>query len=124
MAIIQVNCRFCNQTELVRKHCIGAAGFQRFRCLNCKRSFQFNYAYEACKPRVKEQIVDMAMNSSGVRETARVLKVGYNTVLRTLKKLALKQVTTIPFDLAHIELICEVDEQWSFVGKKKNQRWL
>ncbi|BAX51523.1 hypothetical protein PDPUS_2_00930 [Photobacterium damselae subsp. piscicida] len=27
----------------------------------------------------------MAMNSSGVRETGRVLKVGYNTVLRTLK---------------------------------------
>ncbi|MGQ5487184.1 IS1 family transposase, partial [Photobacterium damselae subsp. piscicida] len=26
--------------------------------------------------------------------------------------------------IAHIELICEVDEQWSFVGKKKNQRWL
>ncbi len=21
-------------------------------------------------------------------------------------------------------MICEVDEQWSFVGKKKNQRWL
>ncbi|ARR51845.1 hypothetical protein CAY62_20765 (plasmid) [Photobacterium damselae subsp. damselae] len=41
----------------------------------------------------------MAMNSSGVRETARVLKMGYNTVLRTLKKLAPKQVTTIPFDL-------------------------
>ncbi|CAK2060907.1 hypothetical protein VCRA2118O41_380020 [Vibrio crassostreae] len=27
----------------------------------------------------------MAMNSSGVRETSRVLKVGHNTVLRTLK---------------------------------------
>ncbi len=27
----------------------------------------------------------LAMNSSGVRETSRVLKVGYNTVLRTLK---------------------------------------
>ncbi|GAD74070.1 putative transposase [Vibrio azureus NBRC 104587] len=86
MATIQVNCRFCNQSEPVRKHGIGAAGFQRFRCLDCKRSFQLDYAYEAYKPWVKEQIVDMAMNSSGDRETARVLKVGYNTVLRTLKK--------------------------------------
>ena len=86
MATIQVNCRFCNQTESVQKQGIGAAGFQRFRCLDCKRSFQLDQAYEAYKPRVKKQIVDMAMNSSGVRETARVLKVGYNTVLRTLKK--------------------------------------
>lgn len=70
----------------VRKHGIGAAGFQRFRCLGCKRSFRLDYAYEAYKPRFKEQIVDMAMSSSGVRETARVLKVGYNNVLRTLKK--------------------------------------
>ncbi len=29
-----------------------------------------------------------------------------------------------PFDIANIELICEVDEQWSFVGNKTNQRWL
>ncbi len=86
MATIQVNCRFCNQTEHVRKHGISVSGFQRFRCLECKRSFQLNYAYEAYKPNIKEQIVDMAMNSSGVRETSRVLKVGYNTVLRTLKK--------------------------------------
>lgn len=90
MATTQVNCRFCNKTEPVRKHGIGAAGFQRFRCLDCKRSFQLDYVYEAYKPRVKEQIVDMAMNSSGVRETARVLKVGYNTVLRTLKKTHVK----------------------------------
>ncbi|EGU33385.1 putative transposase A [Vibrio ichthyoenteri ATCC 700023] len=34
---------------------------------------------------VKEQIIDMTMNSSGVRETSRVLKVCYNTVLLTLK---------------------------------------
>lgn len=85
MATIQVNCRFCNQTEYVRKHGTGVSGFRRFRCLECKRSFQLDYAYEAYKPKVKEQIIDMAMNSSGVRETSRVLKVGYNTVLRTLK---------------------------------------
>ncbi len=33
-------------------------------------------------------------------------------------------VTSIPFDKANISLICEVDEQWSFVGKKKNRRRL
>ena len=68
MAIIQVNCRFCYQTESVRKHGIGAAGFQRFRCLDCKRSFQLDYAYEAYKPEVKEQIVDMVIGTFIERE--------------------------------------------------------
>ena len=30
----------------------------------------------------------------------------------------------MPLDAANIKLICEVDEQWSFVGHKKNQRGL
>ncbi|OLQ80600.1 transposase [Photobacterium damselae subsp. piscicida] len=85
MATIDVKCRFCNQAEQVRKYGTNPRGAQRYRCFDCNRTFLLDYAYEACKPGVKEKIVDMAMNSSGVRETGRVLKVGYNTVLRTLK---------------------------------------
>jgi transposase-like protein len=47
--------------------------------------FQLTYAYEARKPGVKEQITEMAFNGSGVRDTARTLKIGINTVIRTLK---------------------------------------
>lgn len=85
MATIQVQCRFCHKTEPVRKHGKGHSGYSRFRCIECRKSFQLDYVYEARKPNVKEKIVDMAMNSSGVRETARVLNVAYNTVLSTLK---------------------------------------
>ncbi|WP_415679760.1 IS1 family transposase, partial [Vibrio ordalii] len=46
MPTIQVQCRFCNQTEHVRKHGTGVTGFQRFRCIECKRSFQLDYIYE------------------------------------------------------------------------------
>jgi len=35
---------------------------------------------------VKQQIVDMAMNASGIRDTARVLHISPNTVLAELKK--------------------------------------
>ncbi|MGY5781451.1 IS1-like element transposase [Vibrio chemaguriensis] len=38
--------------------------------------------------RCKRKIVDMSINSSGVRETAQVLNVAYNTVLSALKNLA------------------------------------
>ena len=35
---------------------------------------------------VKQQIVDMAMNASGIRETARVLHISPTTVIKELKK--------------------------------------
>jgi len=35
---------------------------------------------------VKEHIVDMAMNASGIRDTARVLHISTNTVMTELKK--------------------------------------
>lgn len=85
MATILVPCRFCGQTHCVRKHGTGYAGYPRFRCLECRKSFQLEYAYEAHKPGTKGKIVDMAMNGSGVRDTVRTLKVGINTVIRTLK---------------------------------------
>ena len=35
---------------------------------------------------LKEQIVEMAMNASGIRDTVRVLHVSTNTVMTELKK--------------------------------------
>ncbi|WP_370689043.1 IS1-like element transposase [Xenorhabdus aichiensis] len=31
------------------------------------------YTYQVCKPGVKEQIINMAMNNGGILDTARVL---------------------------------------------------
>lgn len=41
-----------------------------------------------------------------------------------IKKLTPRQVTPLPLDNLHIQLICEVDEMWSFVDNKKQQHWL
>ncbi|MDE9590596.1 IS1-like element transposase, partial [Xenorhabdus bovienii] len=54
-------------------------------CKDCQRTFQLNYRYNGHKPGMKEKIVDMAINGSGVRDTGRVLGLGINTVMRTLK---------------------------------------
>jgi transposase-like protein len=35
---------------------------------------------------MKERIVDMALNGSGIRDTSRVLSVAIGTVITTLKK--------------------------------------
>ncbi|OZI14727.1 hypothetical protein CE195_06665 [Sodalis-like symbiont of Philaenus spumarius] len=39
---------------------------ERFRCQCCRRVFQLTYRYEARKPGIKEQIVDMAFNRKRV----------------------------------------------------------
>jgi transposase-like protein len=45
-----------------------------------------NYSYQGRLPEVKQQILDMAVNGSGIRDTARVLQISPSTVIAELKK--------------------------------------
>lgn len=84
MATVPVHCPRCHSDEIYR-HGRSTSQHERFRCRLCQRVFQLTYTYEARKPGVKEQIIDMAHNGSGVRDTARTLNIGINTVIRALK---------------------------------------
>ncbi|CND27908.1 IS1N transposase [Yersinia pseudotuberculosis] len=84
MASVNVHCPRC-QSTLVYWHGQSPRGSDRFRYRDCHRVFQLTCTSEVRKPRVKEQIVEMAFNCSGVRDPARVLKIGINTVIRALK---------------------------------------
>lgn len=81
----EVSCPSCVSTDLV-KNGHSENGTQRYRCNACKKSFQCVYRYNARKPGVKEQIIELTMNSSGVRDISRTLKVSTATVISTLKK--------------------------------------
>ena len=88
--IIQVlHCPHCQGTDIVR-HGNTCQGKQRYRCRECRegrgRTFLLDYSYAGQSPEIKEQIVEMAMNASGIRDTARVLHVSTNTVMTELKK--------------------------------------
>ena len=88
--IIQVlHCPYCQGSDIV-KHGLSPEGKQRSRCRTCLegrgRTFLLDYSYAGQSPAVKQQIVDMAMNASGIRDTARVLHVSPTTVLKELKK--------------------------------------
>lgn len=63
----------------------------------------------------------MTMNGSGVRDICRVLRVSINTVLKTIRQQA-KQVCdpVVPARVTDLQ----IDEMWTFVGKKDNARWL
>ena len=73
----------------ITKHGKTAEGKRRYKCRNseCTRhSFVLEYSYHGYLPTVKQQICDMAMNGSGIRDTARVLKISPTTVIEELKK--------------------------------------
>ena len=84
-----LHCRYCQGTDIGR-HGMTAEGKQRYRCRECRlgrgRTFLLEYTYAAQSPEVKQQIVDMALNTSGIRDTARVLHVSPTTVMTELKK--------------------------------------
>jgi len=88
MVLISVLCPHC-QNDQVIKGGTTKAGKQRYRCQNadcCHYSFVRNSAYNGHLPKVKEQIIDMSLNGSGIRDTARVLQVSPTTVINELKK--------------------------------------
>ena len=88
MALTSVRCPYCGSDQ-VCKHGQNKQGVQRYRCQNtaCQRStFLQEYANQACRPGMKERIVDRALNGSGIRDTARVLGISPVTVIKTLKK--------------------------------------
>jgi transposase-like protein len=83
-----VHCPYCHGTDIVR-HGTTPEGKQRYRCRACPnrgRTFLLEYAYAGQSPDVKRQMVDRALNASGIRATARVLHVSPTTVLNELKK--------------------------------------
>jgi transposase-like protein len=88
MTFIAVRCPHCQSDQIVKRGKT-ARGTQRYLCQNtlcAKGSFLLDYCNRGCLPEVKQTIIDMSLNASGVRDTARSLHICPNTVLRELKK--------------------------------------
>ena len=88
MAVVAVQCPACGKPEVV-KYGQQPNGAQRYRCTNrhCQRRiFLLQYHNTGWRPEVKQQMVEMALNGSGIRDTARVLGVSPTPEITTLKK--------------------------------------
>ncbi len=88
MILQPIRCINCHGINIV-KFGKTPEGKQRYKCRedSCDgRTFILDYSRPGSSRSVKKQIIDMAMNGSGVRDTARVLHVSPNTVTRELKK--------------------------------------
>src|SRR5947208_13327666 len=137
MVYVHVYCPDCQCIDVVR-YGTQRNGAQRYRCNNtdCPRHiFLLQYQNQGRLPAVKQRIVDMALNGSGIRDTARVLGVSPTTVIDTIKKKEpLIQQTNErllqTLDPAQVEVIvhkveaAESDEMWSFLRGECQQREL
>lgn len=88
MASVPIYCLHCNSDQVVKRGKTDK-GKQRYLCQNnacSQRTFLLDYCYRGRLLGVKQQIVDMALNGSGIRDTARVLRISKDTVLSELKK--------------------------------------
>ena len=131
----EITCPQCGSSQ-IKKAGRSTNPMPRYRCDNPECStkiFMLTYRYRAYEPGIKEKIIDRAINGSGIRDTGRVLKIDKNTVIQTLKKASnLVQVNPRIMELTTKNDLCvelkaafeaELDEQWSYVGHKSNQRW-
>lgn len=138
MVLEEVHCPYCESNN-VGRHGYSKDGRKRYICKNssCSRStFMRNYIYHAYQPEVRGKIIDMTLNASGIRDTARVLEISPTTVIKILKgkedKLesvnrSLLENMQNPEGLQVVISRCEeaeLDEMWSFVHDKGHQRWL
>lgn len=98
--------------------------------------------YPGRRREIKQQIVEMTLNSSGVRDISRVLHVSTATVIKELKKApqlqSVNQKLLSQLQPEQMEVVVErvetdeelgveeseFDKMCSYVGKKTNPRWL
>ena len=88
MVLIPVLCPVCGHDK-ISKRGKTENGKQRYFCHNSACSvkpFMLEYNYNGYLPEVKNKILDMAINGSGIRDTARVLEISSTTVINELKK--------------------------------------
>lgn len=88
MVLIPVCCPHCGSDQVVKRGKTENAK-QRYLCQNqdCPaKTFILDYAYKGYLPEIKQRIIDMTLNGSGIRDTSRVLKISPNTVMNEIKK--------------------------------------
>jgi IS1 family transposase/transposase-like protein len=96
-------------------------GKQNYLCKDCGHQFigGHNITYRGCLSRIASLVKIMLVRGIGVRDISTVLKVSVTKVLKVLKS------GTYVINPKKTYYDClEIDEFWTYVGKKKNKVWL
>ena len=86
---VPVQCPHYQSTEVIKAG-KQSNGTHRYQCQNgrgARRIFLLQYQDRGRIPEIRRQVVALALNGSGIRDPARVLRMSPTTVIAVLKKL-------------------------------------
>lgn len=114
-----MNCQYCKGK--CRKAGRQKNGVQRLYCAICKKHQQTNYQKQAYMPGINREICNLLREGVGIRGIGRILKIAVGTVLRRIKAIASRIDKPV---VAEQDKSYEVDELWTFIGRKSNEYWI
>lgn len=117
---ITLHCPNCQGTKIV-KNGIKSYGKQNYLCKTCNRQFigDHNLTYRGWASCIVAKILLLLARNVGIRDIAEIEKVSVKKVLSVLVNF---NQEILPKLKKYQSL--QVDEVWTFVGKKKNKKWL
>ena len=86
--MITIKCPHCG-SEQVSRNGHNKAGTQVYRCNNPAyqhRRFVEEYTKKACDPKIRAQVLKLAVDCTGTRATGRILGISKDSVTAILKK--------------------------------------
>jgi IS1 family transposase/DNA-directed RNA polymerase subunit RPC12/RpoP len=121
---VAINCPSC-LSDSIKKNGHIYNGKQNYRCKVCGRQFVEDRELPEIDERTKEIVVNLLLERLSLRGICRTLGVSLTWLLWFFKKIA----SEIPEDMAVVKkqksrITIEIDEMWSFVGKKQNKVWV
>ena len=114
-----MDCKYCGRS--CRRSGRQKSGLQRYYCRACHKYQQKEYSYQACWGKINETIRSLVCESVGIRGISRILKIATNTVLERIRRIA-DSISRPP--ITKDEPTFEVDELWTYIGRKENEYWL
>lgn len=118
--IVKLDCPHCFSAKVV-KNGFKKSKVQNYKCMDCKKQFQYEYLYWGASIKVKRQIIKLLVHGNGISDIAKILGISRGCVLRTLVKIGLS-ITLKPLKRHYHKV--QIDELHSFVGKKQKKVWI
>ena len=121
--IVTYSCSRCESSKLVRNgH--DYKGSQKYHCKDCGR-YGTLYAQQGYDASIQAQVKRGVLERLSLRGMERMVSISRRTIQRWLTEW-IKDAPPIETSLvpATSEDVLELDELWSFVGSKQQQRWV
>jgi len=133
-----VLCPKCHTTQVKKNGKVASTNKQNYKCKACNTQFSDpeSRAIQAAAKALKRKIILKLLNERiSLRGICRAMEISLSWLLRTLLKLIHKLPDDLHFNAAKIpnhycrhfylqRIDYQADEMWSYVGNKKNKRWI